>query len=136
MKSGCLTNLVDWAKPKIVWPDISDEPKFFLDSSGAIVNGDCYWIKLREEVDPDWMYMMLAIANSTVSTKFYDTVFHNKLYSGRRRYMTQYVSSFPLPSIDSATGKQIVRLVKRLVQKTSPKREAAVDLLVQKAFGL
>jgi len=75
----------DWAKPKIVWPDISEEPKFFLDSSGAIVNGDCYWIKLRKDIDADWIYLMLAVANSKISTIFYDTVFHNKLYANRRR---------------------------------------------------
>jgi len=91
----------DWAKPKIVWPDISEEPKFFLDSSGAIVNGDCYWIKLRKDVDADWLYMMLAVANSKIATTFYDTVFHNKLYANRRRFMTQYVKAFPLPKSKS-----------------------------------
>ncbi len=98
---------VDWALPKIVWPEIAEQPRFFLDSSGAIVNGDCYWIKLREGVDPDWLYLMLAVANSTVATRFYDTIFHNKLYAGRRRYMTQYVKEFPLPDLESDTGTQI-----------------------------
>ena len=125
----------DWAKPKIVWPDISEEPKFFFDSSGAVVNGDCYWIKLREGVDSDWLYLMLAVANSEVATTFYDTVFHNKLYAGRRRFMTQYVKECPLPDIESKIGKQIVRWVKKLVVKPTEKIEAKVELLVQKAFG-
>ena len=72
-----------------------------MDQSGAVVNGDCYWSKLRLDVDPDWLYLMLAVANSEVATTYYDTVFHNKLYAGRRRFMTQYVKEFPLPKLDS-----------------------------------
>ena len=125
----------DWAKPKIVWPDISEEPKFFLDSSGAIVNGDCYWIKLRKDVDPDWLYMMLAVANSKIATTFYDTVFHNKLYANRRRFMTQYVKEFPLPDLNSKIGKQIVRWAKKQVEKPTPSRELKLETLVQRAFG-
>ena len=34
----------DWGKPKIAYPDISEHPRFFFDSSGAIIQGDCYWI--------------------------------------------------------------------------------------------
>ena len=125
----------DWAKPKIVWPDISDQPKFFLDSTGAIVNGDCYWIKLREGVDDDWIYLMLAVANSTLATKFYDTEFHNKLYAGRRRYMTQYVNEFPLPDLKSKIAKKIVKCVKRLVETAAAKDATKVEALVWESFG-
>lgn len=125
----------DWAKPKIVWPDISESPKFFLDTSGAIVNGDCYWIKLRAGVDPDWLYMMLAVANSKIATTFYDTVFHNKLYANRRRFMTQYVKEFPLPDLNSKLGKQMVRWAKKQVEKPTSAREIKLESLVQQAFG-
>jgi adenine-specific DNA-methyltransferase len=125
----------EWAKPKIVWPDISEQPKFFFDASGAIVNGDCYWIKLRPNVDPDWLYLMLAVANSEIATKFYDTMFHNKLYAGRRRFMTQYVKEFPLPELESKLGRQIVGLVKQLVEKSNKRDEVRVEAKVQSAFG-
>ncbi len=126
----------EWSMPKLVWPDISERPKFFLDSSGAIVNGDCYWSKLRPDVDADWLYLMLAVANSSVATTFYDTMFHNKLYSGRRRFMTQYVKEFPLPQLDSKLGRQIVRIVKRLIEKPNKHDEAKVEAKVLEAFGL
>lgn len=126
---------VDWAYPKIVWPDISEQPRFYLDTTGAIVNGDCYWIKLREGVEADWLYLMLAVANSTVATRFYDTMFHNKLYAGRRRFMTQYVKEFPLPRIATDTGRQIVSVVKQLVARPSKRLETHCERLVQVAFG-
>ena len=126
----------DWVIPKIVWPDISEHAKFFLDESGAIVNGDCYWIKLRSGVDYDWIYLMLAVANSSVSATFYDTVFHNKLYAGRRRFMTQYVKDFPLPELNTAIGKKIIRLVKKLIAGWTLTREQKIEQLVRESFGL
>ena len=78
---------------------------------------------------------MLAVANSTLATKFYDTVFHNKLYAGRRRFMTQYVNEFPLPDLHSKISKKIIRCVKRLVETPSAKDTAKVESWVWEAFG-
>jgi adenine-specific DNA-methyltransferase len=128
----------DWSKSKIVWPDIAEENRFFLDNSGAIVNGDCYWITLKDSIASDWLLLMLAVANSTFILRFYDTVFHNKLYSGRRRFMTQYVSKFPLPDLNSAIAKQIVSLAKKLAegQGNPSQLEKESNNLVWKSFGL
>jgi adenine-specific DNA-methyltransferase len=127
----------DWSKPKIVWPDIAEEPRFFLDLTGAIVNGDCYWLTLKESVHPDWLLLMLAIANSTFAIRFYDTLFHNKLYSGRRRFMTQYVAKFPLPALDSPYAQRMVSIASRLVKGESslPQHETEINRLAEEAFG-
>lgn len=126
----------DWAKPKIAYPDISEHPRFFFDSSGAIIQGDCYWITLHDGVDPDWLRLMLAVANSTFVTKYYDAVFHNKLYSGRRRFMTQYVAKLPLPDLDSS--RKIVEEVRRILKRAQATEavERKVNRLVWEAFGL
>ena len=130
-------NPSDWQRPKIVFPDIAERPRFFLDSTGAIVNGDCYWITLREGVAEDWLLMMLAVANSTFIARFYDVLFHNKLYAGRRRFMTQYVKEFPLPALDSKVGKRIAELASTLVTVPDERGcEAELDALVWEAFGL
>ncbi|MGA2617742.1 MAG: N-6 DNA methylase [Thermoguttaceae bacterium] len=128
----------DWAKPKIVFPDIAEEPRFFLDSSGAVANGDCYWITLRAGCDPDWLHVILAIANSSFITKYYDLAFHNKLYAGRRRFMTQYVRMFPLPDLSKPVSRKIVAIASRLVsrQDFEPDLEARLDSLVWESFGL
>lgn len=128
----------DWRKDKLVYPDISEFPRFFLDTTGAIVNGDCYWITLHEGVTSDWLLLMLAVANSSFITRYYDTVYHNKLYAGRRRFMTQYVGGFPLPALESPCSKKIVRLVSHLVRagKVREGTEKKIDCLVWRAFGL
>ena len=55
--------------------------------------------------------LMAAVANSTFITRYYDIVFHNKLYAGRRRFMAQYVSQFPLPDLHAPISREIVKRV-------------------------
>jgi hypothetical protein len=131
-------NPADWQKPKIVFPDIAEHAQFFLDRSGAIVNGDCYWITQKPRQDPAWLMLMLAIANSSFITQYYDIMFHNKLYSGRRRFMAQYVSRFPLPCLESSPAKEIVRRVSKFVngRRIDEQAEKEVDRLVFESFGL
>jgi adenine-specific DNA-methyltransferase len=131
----------DWAGRKIAFPDISETSKFFLVEEGWIVNGDCYWIKLLPGKDACWLELMLAVANSSLSLKFYDAVFHNKLYSGRRRFMSQYVSRFPLPKLDRAS--EVLGLVRNVLRASAEQNAAEVsrlepelDQAVWRAFGL
>jgi hypothetical protein len=127
-----------WALPKIVFPDIAESPRFGLDMSGAIVQGDCYWMTLRPGVDPDWLPIILAVANSSLATTFYDLMFHNKLYAGRRRYMTQYVEQFPLPDVQSEIAQRLVAAVRQLTarQRLLVEVEPEIDSLVHQAFGV
>ena len=61
---------------------------------------------------------------------------HNKLYAGRRRFMTQYVKLFPLPELNDGVGQQIVSKVKRMLQQSVHQNdEAEIDELVWQAFG-
>ena len=126
-----------WARRKIVFPDISDQPRFGIDSSGAIVQGDCYWIVLREGVDLDWLWLMLAVANSALAARFYDLKFHNKLYAGRRRFMTQYVKQFPLPDVRGRYGQALVAWGRTQAMETEAiPDEEELERLVRGAFGL
>jgi adenine-specific DNA-methyltransferase len=33
-----------WSLPKLVFRDIAEEPTFWIDLDGSVVNGDCYWL--------------------------------------------------------------------------------------------
>ncbi len=104
-----------WPKPKVVFPDISQHPRFFFDDEGTIVDGNCYWITPKENVPNDILFLIMGMANSNFMSKYHDIAFQNKLYSGRRRYLTQYVSKYPLPDPDSLCAKTIISLVKDIV---------------------
>lgn len=130
-----------WAGPKLVVPDISEQPRFFLDRSGALVNGDCYWLTTKEGVDRSVLLLALAVANSSLGARFYDEFCSNRLYSGRRRYITQYLSRFPLPHLSTPESLQILELVGlrlTLPPGTGPRQcelERRIDSLVRQAFG-
>ena len=109
-------NPASWKNKKIVFRDISEKPQFWLDTTGAIVNGDCYWIDVYNDVDEDILLLALAIANSTFIETFYDVKFNNKLYSGKRRYMTQYVEQFPLPNPNTEKARKAVSLVREILK--------------------
>ena len=81
---------------------------------------------------------MLAVANSRFALRYYDTLFHNKLYAGRRRFITQYVGRFPLPDPDTATAREVADVTRRLVTTRDghDAMERHVDELVDRAFGV
>jgi hypothetical protein len=126
-----------WAWPKIVFPDISEEPRFAYDTSGAIVNGDCYWLTVDDE---RLAMVMIAVANSSLGVAYYDAVCGNRLYAGRRRYVTQYVERFPIPDLGQPVVDQIVDTARLLTRAPLASRvsalEAEIDRLVRASFGL
>lgn len=129
-----------WKLPKIVFPDISIKPRFCFDNSGAVVNGNCYWICAQNTEEESLLLLIEGICNSSVMTKYHDSKFTNKLYSGRRRYLSQYIEEYPIPDPNSESSKQIILFVDK-INKTSNTKEkeilaSEVDKLVVKAFGL
>lgn len=126
----------DWALPKLVFRDISEEPTFWMDLAGTVVNGDCYWLTGDEEL----LWLALAVGNSTFAERFYDRRFNNKLYAGRRRFITQYVEQFPLPDPQGTVARDIVALCRELYSKLadgpSPDLEEQLNGLVWSAFDL
>lgn len=126
-----------WKRPKLVFPDICERPTFMLDLEGAVVQGDSYW--LITEKDEDYLWLALAVGNSSFSAAFYDHRFNNKLYAGRRRMMTQYVEQFPLPDPTLELSRKIIAGAKQ-VHALTPSLEAhkiaaELDLEVWLAFG-
>ncbi|CAN5846620.1 N-6 DNA methylase [soil metagenome] len=129
-----------WDRPKLVFRDISAEPIFWIDRSGSVVNGDCYWLTCDAPGSEPLLWLACAIANSKLIETYYDTMFPNKLYSGRRRFMTQYVEQFPLPDPESKISQKIGSLAEALHDSieapTAPALAEELECLVRQAFGL
>ncbi|MFC9895384.1 Eco57I restriction-modification methylase domain-containing protein [Nocardia sp. NPDC127579] len=125
-----------WQVPKLVFPDISVRPRFALDRAGAVVNGDCYWISLADIGAERLAYLLMGVANSALGLRFYDAVCGNRLYSGRRRWITQYVSRLPVPDPDSRAAAEIIALVGEFVdgRALDPDAQRTLDERVARAF--
>ena len=129
-----------WRHPKLVFPDISERPVFWMDAEGSVVNGECYWIKADREDEGDLLWLALAVANSRFIERYYDHRFNNKLYAGRRRFVTQYVGQFPLPDPAGADAKAMVALAKQIYAHTpsvvADELATQLEARVWRAFGL
>lgn len=117
-----------WEQPKLVFRDISEKPTFWMDLDGSVVNGDCYWMVADTEECVDLLWLACAIANSTFIEEFYDNSFNNKLYSGRRRFITQYVEKFPLPDPELSSSRKIIELAKEIYESTPSDKADALQI--------
>jgi len=126
-----------WTSPKLVFLDISEKPTFWIELDGGVVNGECYFLRNeRGSADDDLLWLAMAVANSSFIETFYDHRFNNKLYAGRRRFITQYVEHFPLPDPEAPLSRRIIESAKLLYEQTpKPDAEKALDRLVWEAFG-
>lgn len=129
-----------WGQTKLVFRDIAEEPTFWVDEDGSVVNGDCYWMVCKDREQRDLLWLAAAVGNSHFIKRFYDSCFHNKLYAGRRRFMTQYVERFPLPDAHTGIGKAIIAKAKQiyadLPSVQAQTLQAELDHMVWEAFGL
>lgn len=129
-----------WDAPKLVFRDISERPTFWIDLDGTIVNGDCYWMTLAAHQSQDLLWLAAAVANSRFIEAFYDARFNNKLYAGRRRFMTQYVEKFPLPDPQTPLSRDIIALCKDIHaqpdQGSTEEAQIQLEAMVWEAFGL
>ncbi|MQY20414.1 Eco57I restriction-modification methylase domain-containing protein [Nocardia macrotermitis] len=125
-----------WRHPKLVFPDISVAPRFALDRSGAIVNGDCYWISVPDIGSDTLAYLLMGVANSTLGLRFYDAVCGNRLYAARRRWITQYVARLPVPDPSTPAAVALVHGVRAALEHDSVPDPRALDEWVEAAFGL
>ena len=68
--------------------------------------------------------------------RYYDEVCGNRLYSGKRRWITQYVKRLPLPRPDTAEARSLVAFARRLSTSMSitPDLLMRLDEKVEAAF--
>jgi hypothetical protein len=129
-----------WDQIKLVFRDIAKEPTFWISEEGEVVNGDCYWMICKDPENKDLLWLAAAVANSTFIERFYDYRFQNKLYAGRRRYITQYVEQFPLPNPKTDLGKLIIEKAKEIYDcipsSKASELQKMLDDMVWEAFGL
>lgn len=62
--------------------------------------------------------------------------YQNVLYSGKRRYLTQYVEKYPLPDPKCEASQRVIAYVKNALQKKQDIEQGVVDRLVYESFGV
>lgn len=100
---------------------------------------NCYWMVAKSSNEIDQLLLIQGVANSSLMTKYHDLMFNNKLYSGRRRYFSQYVEKYPLPDILSPSSQKIISIVKKLNSPNTFNKENLIkelEITVAQAFDV
>lgn len=112
---------------KIMYPDITKQPRFYLDREGIYAANTVY---ILDSDDP----FLLGVLNSTLSWFMIGMIcIPFGVRAGRFRYrlFTQSVEQIPIPNIDAddegalQRKEEIIRLVERLQNLQEKKREAS-----------
>ena len=111
----------DFEKEKIIWAEMTKEPRFIYDNFGFYTIQTCYTL-----ISPYSKYL-LGVLNSKISLYFMQQI-SATLGSASFRWIRQYVENIPIPKIDSANqsiADKIIALVEEILEKK--KQDSATD---------
>ncbi len=132
----------DFAKTKIVTPDISTTNRFAIDRKGYFVNGTCFYIILKDQ-SLETNFVILALLNSKLMEYFHKTTSGNVLYAKRFRYWATYLNQYPMPKAlgeKNSIAERLASNARRLETLSSPdditELEDENDRLIYSMFDL
>ncbi len=122
-----------FTRPKIVFPDITKEPRFAFDTSGAYLGNTGYVIPLDDKY-------LLGVLNSSAVKHFYISI-SAQVRGGYLRFIRQYVEQIPIPQASPADRATIAALVQKCLdaQGKGPgilAWEAEINARVARLYGL
>lgn len=109
--------------PKIVYPDIAKESRFALDTQGMYLANTCYMIATAD-------LALLALLNSKLVYWYFKSiasVLGDADKGGRLRWIRQDVTRIPIAPIDETTGKELNKLVTRMLAAKQARANALTD---------
>nr|WP_231624418.1 class I SAM-dependent DNA methyltransferase [Helicobacter pylori] len=130
--------LEDFEKEKIVWAEMTDEPRFIYDNKGFLINQTCYFIARDDKY-------LFAILNSKVIYFFMRQMASN-LGEGAFRWIKQFIERLPIPKItpkNQELAQKITDCAERILKskEKDPKAntqelEKEIDALVYQLYNL
>lgn len=118
-------------KNKIVFPDISPEPRFCLDTDGFYPDMTAFMI-------PSSDLYLLGVLNSKPVLDYYMEI-SAQIRGGYLRYKRQYVIQIPIPKATPNEKKSIEKYVQKCLDargQNCEKWESQVDQIVTRLYGL
>jgi len=125
----------EFAKTKIVFPDIASAASYTIDTNGSYLSNTGYIIPLDDK-------FLLGILNSSIMDVFFRSL-SNTIRGGYLRFIRQYVEQLPIPAATAAEQAAIAALVTQILAAKAAdpaadtrEAEAQVDALVAALYGV
>ena len=118
-------------KPKIIYPDMAQEPRFTLDYTGTFFGNTAYMLAIEDKY-------LLGVLNST---PFWNLCLHSfAVFKGNTlRIFKQDLEQMPIPKASEDKRREIERLVDLIIDNPGEERlplEAQIDKLVTELYGI
>ncbi|WP_017429638.1 Eco57I restriction-modification methylase domain-containing protein [Vreelandella jeotgali] len=107
-----------FALPKVFYPDITNSPKFYLDTGGAFAANTAYFY-------PDGNYYLVGLLNSQ-AVWFFLTGIADSVRGGFYRMFSQNVNRIPLPPASDEQQATIAELAEQC-QQTAEQRQQVIE---------
>lgn len=126
--------LEDFQKPKIVWGEISDKPKFAFDDSNYFAEATTFLMTGKN------LKYLLAILNSKVSEWYFNQI-STTTGMGTNRWKKYKIELLPIKDISEKQQEPIVKLVDKILianksSEDTTELENKIDELVYKLYDL
>ncbi len=126
----------EFVKEKIVYPIISNNPKFVCSTSGLYTNDKCFLIT----GNGNNLKFLTGVLNSQLSF-WYLRQIGSLLGSGGFEFRKIYVEQLPIPQISPATQQSFITLVDKILtakqnNQDTTAMEAEIDQMVYKLYNL
>lgn len=126
----------EFEKEKIVWAEMTDEPRFIYDNKGFYTNQTCYFIARDDKY-------LFAILNSKV-IYFFMCQMASNLGEGAFRWIKQFIERLPIPKITPQNQELADKITDRVKQILALKEKDAntqqlekeIDALVYQLYNL
>ena len=122
----------EFARPKIVWPDIAPEARFAYDTAGSYIDATCFFVP----TDSRWM---LTVMNSGL-VEFFLCQATSTLRGGFLRPKRQYMVPLPIVTPDAEAQAGLESLANEILYVESPDLisgiEREIDAIVFDVYGL
>jgi hypothetical protein len=128
--------LEDFEKPKIVWGEISDKPKFTFDDAGYYAEATTFLMTGEK------LKYLLAILNSKVS-EWYFNLIGTTTGMGTNRWKKYKIELMPIKEVSKSEEQKIENVVNKILslKKQNPEAdttvlESEIDQLVYQLYNL
>ena len=123
----------EFARPKVVWPDIAREVRFAYDNTGSYLGNTAY------AMPTDRMWLLPVLNSSLV--EFILCQITNSLPGGFVRLIYQYIIQVPIVTPDSEAQAELAALTNEILSLPEPPEqveaiEREIDTIVFHVYGL
>jgi hypothetical protein len=122
----------EFERPKIIYPDIAQGPKFSWDESRAFLGNTAYIIP----TDEIWL---VGLLNSSLIWWHYQNI-SSIIRGGFVRFIAQYMATIPIPDIVTTLKAPITQHTRAILydpeSPDTPRLEKQIDQMVYQLYGL